>query len=110
MQIKIQSDYQAIATADRNELSHRAQHWLRRVEEIIRSLYVRLTDASASARAGDRFCLIEAHMDNGLRLSAQARGRATIIAIDRALRRLARAIVKHLKRESRFRALHAGAM
>src|SRR5258706_9124645 len=110
MQIQIQHDSQLIAGNDRIELRERARHWLRTVEEIIRRISVRLSDACASAGAQDRFCLIEAHMENGLRLTAQARGRAAIIAIDRALRRLARAIMGQLKREAKLRQLRTAAL
>ena len=107
MHIQIQRDSQQIAATDRIELHQRARHWLRRVQEIIRSICIRISDASASAGAGDRYCLIEAHMENGLRLQSHARGRAAIIAIDRALRRLARAILSQLKREAATRELRA---
>ena len=105
MQIKIQPDSQKIAAYDRIELHQRARHCLRRVQEIIRSICIRIGDASASAGAGDRHCVIEAHMENGRRLESHARGRAAIIAIDRALRRLARAILSQLKREAAIREL-----
>jgi len=105
MQIKIQQDSQQIAAADHLEMNQRARHWLKRLQALIRGIYVRITDASASAGAQDRFCLIEAHMENGIRLQAQARGRAAIIAIDRALRRLVRAIQSQLKREAAIREL-----
>ena len=107
MQIKIQRESQQIAATDRLELNQRARHWLRRVQQLIRSICVRITDASSSAGAHDRACVIEAHLENGRRLEAHARGGAAIVAIDRALRRLARAIMSQLKRQAAYREVRA---
>jgi hypothetical protein len=107
MQITIQRESQQIAATDRLELNQRARHWLKRVLQMIRSICVRVTDASSSAGAHDRACVIEAHLENGRRLEAHARGRLAIVAIDRALRRLARAIKSLIKREAASREVRA---
>ena len=107
MHITIQRESQQIAATDRLELNQRARHWLRRVLRMIRSICVRVTDAASGAGAQDRACVIEAHLENGRRLEAHARGRLAIVAIDRALRRLARAIMSQLKRETASRELRA---
>lgn len=110
MQIQLESGSMAITLRDRLQLRQRAAHWLRKLDELIAGLSVRISSAPL---AGDarfceaRYCEIRAHLDNGMRLSAAARGGDAIVAIDRALRRLARAITSKLKRADNVRQLRA---
>jgi ribosome-associated translation inhibitor RaiA len=102
MDIEIRRDAHAMGRAERRSLGARVRHSLQRFLDTLARLCIRVSEACASAAADDRFCEIEAHLSSGIWVTAEARGRNAAVAIDRALRKLARALAAHFKREAQL--------
>ena len=112
MKIKMHVEPQTETAVDAIEMRERAHQWLRRVRELVRSVVVKIGETITTLRAGERVCEIEAHLESGQRIVVHARGRAAVIAFERALRRLLHAIQSQRRRDDavrHFRALAAGA-
>ena len=110
MKIKMHVEPRTDNAVDPLELRERAYQWLRRVRELIRHVVVRIGETVATLRADERVCEIEAHLENGQRLVVHARGRAAVIAFERALRKMLHAIQSQRRRDDavrHFRALAA---
>jgi hypothetical protein len=110
MKIKLHVDPNKDSGVDPIELRERAYLWLRRVRDLIKNIVVRIVETVTTLRADERVCEIEAHLESGQRIVIHARGRAAVIAFERALRRLMHSLQSQRKRDDavrHFRALAA---
>jgi len=107
MEILIQADDTTLHEAPDTELRRRVRRWAQRLGVILRTMSVRVMESISDTGASERHCSIDARLDSGLHLSVHARGRAAWVALERALRRLARVIAQQSRRALQSRRLRA---
>lgn len=103
MQIEIVSRTANVGIDNRQTVGERVRFLLDRFQQRIRRIEVRLVDENGPKGGDDRRCVACAHLDDGTRVVAEAKGSLVPIAIDRALRRIARRIVSLQRRRVSMR-------
>jgi ribosome-associated translation inhibitor RaiA len=111
MQIDIINRMESTGTDHRKTVGDRVRFLLDRFASRIRRIELRLLDENGPKGGVDQRCVAFARLGDGTHVIAEAKGRRLPVAIDRALRRVARRIVSlQRRRQSLRRAREAQAM
>lgn len=103
MQIDIVSRTAHAGIDNRKTVGDRVRFLLDRFQLRIRRIEVRLVDENGPKGGVDRRCVAFARLDDGTHVIAEAKANLLPIAIDRALRRVARRIVNLQRRRQSMR-------
>ena len=108
MQIDIVSRTARVGIDNRKTVGDRVRFLLDRFQLRIRRIEVRLVDENGPKGGVDRRCVARARLDDGTHVIAEAKANLVPIAIDRALRRIARRIVSLQRRRQSMRRMRQG--
>jgi ribosome-associated translation inhibitor RaiA len=108
MQIEIVSRTANVGIDNRKTVGDRVRFLLDRFQQRIQRIEVRLVDENGPKGGVDRRCVARARLDDGTQVIAEAKATLVPIAIDRALRRIARRIVSLQRRREAMRRIRHG--